>query len=141
EHELSECAMQVRNLRAHHDEPRAGHANGGLEIQSAQTLAELDVVARLEGKRARLSPAPYFDVRALVLAVRHGVMQQVGNAELPLLQFGLYRDQLLFRDCEVEGELLALCNQRGDIATFGLRHADSLGIRIALRAQPIGLDL
>ncbi len=71
-------------------------------------------------------------------------MQQVRDAELPLLQLRLHRDQLLFRARQIAGELLAFGDQRRHIAavaTLSLRHADSLGIGIALGAQSVGLDL
>ncbi len=136
--------MQVRDLRAHDDEPRAGDANGRLEIQSTEALADLNMVACLEGQRARLSPAAYFNVSALVLALRHGIMQQVGDAELQIRELVLDCGQPQIRVGELGRQLLASGNQRCNIAAlvaFGLGHSNRLGVGVALRTQPVDFDL
>ena len=53
-----------------------GDLRRGFEIEAAELLAELDVILRREVELARLAPAAHFDVRGLVAAVGHGLVQQ-----------------------------------------------------------------
>ena len=74
----------------HDGEARAGNLRGGFEIEAAELFAELDVILRREVELARLAPAAHFLVRRLVAAFGHGLVQQVGQAELPGVELGLH---------------------------------------------------
>ena len=67
EHELCQRAVQTRDLRAH--APRSAPrrcAPRPSKSSAAQVLAQVDVIARLEGEAARLAPAAHLEVGALV---------------------------------------------------------------------------
>ncbi len=133
--------MKLRDLRSHDDKARAGNAGSSLKVQTAQVLAQRDVIAWLEAERTRLAPAPDLEVRALVPPVGDRVVQQIGQPELPVLELRLHGHQLLLRGRQLLGELLAPGQQRRHVRTFAFRHADGLRVRIALGPQAVRLDL
>ncbi len=62
-----------------------------------------------------------------------------------MFQLRLHLHELLLRRSQFAREVLAAGEQRSDILAVALAlafgHADGLGVRVALRAQPIGFDL
>jgi len=78
EHELRERAMQPRDLSTHHHEARSGDARCHFEIEPAEPLADLDVIAWRELEAARLAPARNLAVGALIAPVGHRLIEQVG---------------------------------------------------------------
>ena len=62
EHQLRECAMQVREIVAQEREARAGEPRRRREIEHAQRLAEIGVVPGREFERGRLAIATDLDV-------------------------------------------------------------------------------
>jgi len=125
----------------YHHEARAGDATGGFEIQQAERLADVDVIAWRKTELARLPMARHFDVGALVGPVRHRLVQQVRHLELPAVQVRLHGTQLLLGVRQAGGQRLTLLQQRRDILTASARLTDRLGLAVARRAQAIGLDL
>ena len=66
------------------------------------------MIARLEVKYARLAVTGELDVRALIAAVGHRVVQQVRQFELPALERALHQVQFLLGACEPLHQRLAL---------------------------------
>ena len=127
----------MRDLVAQHHEARPGDARRGREINAAQALAHLDVIARLEGEAARLAPVAHLKIGTLVGTLRHRGMQQIGKPELPLLQLLLYGAELRLRLGERDGEALALGDECAGLLAAPLGHADRLGVGVALSAQAV----
>ena len=141
EHELRERAVQARDRALHHREARPGDPPGGLEVEPAVELADRDVVARLEGERARHADAAHLDVGALVGAVRHRLVQQVRQPEREPLDLGLHGGELGLGGGLLLAERLDLLEERRDVGALGLRLTDRLGAGVALVAQRVGTDL
>jgi hypothetical protein len=93
EHELGERTVQLRQRAAHHREAAAGDLHCGGEVELVQALAEIDVIAHLEVEAARCTPAGDLDVGGLILAGRHRLVRQVGNAHDEVVDLGLQRGQ------------------------------------------------
>ncbi len=140
EHELDQCAVQARERTRHHHEARARDASRGFEVHP-QALADRDMILGLELERRRLAPAADLDVRVLVAARRHACVQNIGQTQLQILEFGLQLLELLGNPLERHAQGLAGREQRGAILALGLCVADRLRVGIALGAQPVRLDL
>ena len=142
EHELPQRAMQPRDVMAQHHETAARHACAGLEIHAtAEALAQLHMILRREIERARRAPASHFLVGILVCALRHGILQQVGQSHLQRVELGLHAIDGGFGIDQLLRQLLAAREQRRGILTLALGHAHLLGGGIAFGAQPVGFDL
>ena len=68
-------------------------------------------------------------------------MQQVRQAELPLIELRLHAGELRVRGRGRLRERFAARDQRRDVLAPPFRHADGLGVGIALRAQAVHVDL
>ncbi len=68
-------------------------------------------------------------------------MQQVGQAELQLLQLPLHGVEVRLGRSEVGAEMLDLGEQRGDVGALRLRLADGLRLDVALVAQLLDAEL
>ena len=82
-----------------------------------------------------------FDIGGLVATVGHGILQQVGQAQLQRIEFSLHRVDAGLGSLPARRQLLAAREQRRRVLALALGHADLLGGGIALGAQPVGLDL
>src|SRR5215469_5421568 len=129
--------MQSRHLAAHHYEARPGDTRGGLEVEPAEPLADLHVITYGKVEPARLTPARHLAVGALIVAVGHRLVQQVGEPQLPLLELALHALELALRARELRCEILAARYEDGYVRSAGLGHPDRLGVGIALGAQPV----
>jgi len=54
---------------------RARYPAGGLEVQQCQPLPQRDMIARLECELPRFAVTRDFDIRRLIGAIGHGLMQ------------------------------------------------------------------
>ena len=86
EHELSERAMQTREISGEYDEARARDLAGDLEIEPARASPERDVIARREVQLTRLTPTTHFHIGRLVAPVRNARMQQIRKAQHQLVE-------------------------------------------------------
>ncbi len=140
EHELNQRPVQPRERSRQDDESGSGDAPGGLEVH-AQALADRHMILGLEREPGRLAPAPYLEIRSLVGACGNARMQNIGQAQLQILEFRLQPLQLILDADERLPKLLAGRQQRRAVLGFGLRETHGLGIGIAFGAQPVRLDL
>jgi hypothetical protein len=68
-------------------------------------------------------------------------MQQIGQSQLPFIEPRLYVGEHLFALRKIAHEALACGDEGSNIEARSLRHPDSLRLRIAFRAQPVGFSL
>ena len=139
EHELRERAVQARHGPAQRIEARAGELGGGLELEPADSGADLDVVARRKSERARRAPPPHFDV------VRFGVADRARSA---CGRLGMPSSQSRSPAWMSASSRSSAPSSSPSVAHFGhqlrgvlapaLRRADLLGQRVALRLQLLG---
>ena len=135
EHELDQRAVQARQRSGHQRKPGAGDLAGRFEIEHPERFAEVGVVLGVEIKLSRLAPAADFDVAALVFAVRHAVVRQVGETESDLDDPRLDRGQLRLGRLQLVTEISHGGHQRRGVFTLGLGLTDGLGFTVALRLQ------
>ncbi len=79
EHELPERAFQSRQGAPQHDEARAGEFGGRGEIHQPQRLAQLEMLLRREVEVVWRPVLRQHDVGALIGAVRHLEVQDIGQ--------------------------------------------------------------
>ncbi len=140
EHELGDRAVQARDLAFHHDEARAGEFRGGIEVEAAETGADVDVVLRLEAELARLAPAALLDRVLGPAADRDARVRKVGDERDELGQLLLHGGVLRFHLLQLLAELGALPHQRCRLRFVLLRLGlpDLPGEGIALGLQLLG---
>ena len=102
---------------AHHREAGARDARPPPRNRAARAASPRSTWSSgLKSNVARRAPAAHLDVGGLVAAVRHGVVQQVGQAELQRHRsFRLHGVELGFGAVERGTELLDLGQQRRDV--------------------------
>ena len=100
------------------------------------------MVLRREVERARLAPAAHFLVGRLVAALGHGLVQQIGQAQLPGVELGLDAGDRGVAVCELVRELLGLRSSNAP-ASSPLPLAMPTALAFALRsdAHAVGFDL
>ena len=86
EHELGERPVDPHERAPQHHEAGAGEPAGRLEVEARLCRRDLEVLERPRGEVPRRSPAADLDVAALVDAVGHVVVGQVGDAHQRLAQ-------------------------------------------------------
>src|SRR3546814_3191045 len=131
EHELRQRAVQARELAAQHGEARAGQLRPGVAVEPAVAGAELDVVEHLEVEAARRAPARLLDVLRLVLAGRHRVVGQVGDAQDDRVEFRADAVELGLRRLEPVAEAGHPGPQRRGLLALRVGLADRLPARVA----------
>src|ERR1700722_19700007 len=94
QHELRQRSLQTCERTAQKSETRPGDAPGCLQIEQPQSLGERDVIERRACKTARRPKACDLDVAELIAARWHGLVQQIGQLELPSFERGLHRIEL-----------------------------------------------
>ncbi len=85
EHELDQCTLHPGQLPAHYHESRAGHLAGTLEIEHLESLAQFDVFPGRKAEFGLVAPAPDLGVISFLVAVRHVVLNQIGQTQLEVL--------------------------------------------------------
>src|SRR5690242_2406705 len=108
EHELSQCAMQVRKRACQQAEAGAADLGSSGKIQQSQSLAYAHMIGRAEIKCGWSSPTSHFPVIRFASALRHAAVRQVGYLQQDVLQRSLYLIQPGFR-------LLQLITQMSDL--------------------------
>src|SRR5262245_6096240 len=158
EHELPERTFHPSETFFQHDEARAGELGGGLEVHLAETLAEIEMLLRLEAVIVLRPEAVMLDIAALVRAIRHLGQRQVRNPRQRLVELLGKRLGLVLqcRDLGLEPRdlghqrlrrtfLVALLRRtdflrRGVAARErGLRRLDGGATALVDREQPVGL--
>ena len=99
------------------------------------------MIQRLEVELTWLTPAAHLQVRRLIGAIRDVVEQQVGQAQLDLLQLRLHLAQLRLGGRQLVTEVLYGSQQGLDILALRFRFADLLRTRISLVSKRLDLDL
>ena len=116
------------------------------------------MIARLEIERAWLAPASHFHIGGLVATFRHGVIQEIRDAQRDLIELGLHFRELRFRSGQFLTERFHLLQQRSNVlslrfclphrlrvnVTFVTQLIDAqlpLATRLLERAQPLDIEL
>ncbi len=124
-----------------HHEARTRDPASRFEIEPAEGCAQRHVIARLEGEAPGLAPASYFDIGRLVAAFRHARVQQIGQSEQDLLELCLHVTEPQLNGLQLATQRIGARQERGNVLSCSLRLADRLGLRVALAAQAVRLDL
>jgi hypothetical protein len=81
QHELGERAAQARGRAPHDGEAGLGDLGRAVEVEDTERLADLEVLLRREGERARGAPAAHLDVVVRGGAHRHRGVRHVRDLE------------------------------------------------------------
>ena len=142
EHELGERPVQLRQRPLHHGKAAAGDLHCGSEVELAEALADIDMVAHREIEGLRRAPAAHFDVGGFILTHRHRFVRQVRHAHQEIVELGLQFGQARFQLLQFVAQTRHLGHHRGGVLALALQHADLLrqGVAATLRVLGAGLD-
>ena len=129
--------LHLDHVSLQRERSRAGDLAGARYVGPVVQFEQLDVVARLEAKRGRLTPAPHLYVRVLVIADRLIGGRDVGHQQEQLVERFLLFAQARLQLLQRPSDLPAALDER---LTFVLgRRRRLLGENVALVAQLLGL--
>ena len=97
QHKLRQRAVQVSNLTFHYHEARTGQLNRSRKVQARVHFAQRHVIAHLEVKLARRTPAFHFNVVVFVFADRDAIVRNVRDRQSDITNFSLKNVQFSFR--------------------------------------------
>ena len=106
QHKLDERPMQPGQRTPHHYKPRSGNAACRVEIEHAESRAQVHVVFWIKIERRNISPAPNFLILRFVVARRHIIVKQVRQAKFYCLQCLPHFTQPCFACVETIAEIL-----------------------------------
>ena len=125
---------------------------GAVQVDAPKALHNLGVVGHLEVGHHRLAKALHFHVFAVVLANGHGVVDEVGDNQHPLADFGGHLRLLALHLLQLAGDglhllfhllglvLLALAHQLANLLADGVALLAQL-VAPALRGAELGVQL
>ncbi len=135
QHELRQRTVQTRDRTTQHGEPRTRQFGCRFAIQPAVRRTEFHMVLDGEIELTRRTPTRLLEVLALVLAKRHTLGRQIGQAKRDAFELGANRIQRVFGRLELIAEPGHFGHQRGHVFALGLGLPDRLGFGIALALQ------
>ena len=128
-------------VAAQEREARPGELRRRREVEHAEALAEVDVIAGREVERPRLAPAAHLDVVVGATSVRRRRVREVRQVEQEVAQIGLDLVERGLEALDLVAEARDLGEDRRGVLALRLGAADLLRERVAALLQLLRADL
>ena len=139
EHEVGQSTFQTGSEAPVDGKARTGKFGGSCQIKHAKLLTDFPMRLGCKSKLWRRAPAAHFHIGMFVVADRHAVLRQVGDATKNVAHGRVFRFGLLFQFLDLVAHRFVLLDQGGGILFVLLEPRDFLRGPILIRLKCLRL--